>query len=276
MVDTRLLLRVLLVLTPALYAAAWCLYVLVFFNDSPEMKRAARPLLTVAAATHLAYLLGFTLFFQHLPLVNGFQLAGAIGFAVAATYLWVEGRAGSPHTGPFVLFIVLAFVSVSLLDPRLDHAVPVILQSKLFSIHVSAAVLGYSAFALAAVFGLLYLMQYYGLRAGRFGLVFRRLPSLGILDRMNLYAAILGFVFLTVAISVGGAWSARVFGGVMLDPKVAIALAAWLVYGLTLMGRRLAWWSETQMAYSTLFGFGIVLFSMFVVNYWSRFHVFTG
>jgi hypothetical protein len=31
------------------------------------------------------------------------------------------------------------------------------------------------------------------------------------------------------------------------------------------------------MAYSTLFGFLIVLFSMFAVNhFWSRFHVFVG
>jgi ABC-type transport system involved in cytochrome c biogenesis permease subunit len=199
-----------------------------------------------------------------------------IAFAVAVTYLWVEARTESPYTGPFLLFLVLIFIVVSSFFPKLDREVPEILQSKLFSVHVSAAVLGYSGFAVAAVYGLLYLLLYNRIRTKSFGLFFRRLPPLDVLDRMNVYAATAGFLFLTVAIVAGSIWSTRIFGEVRLDPKVLIALLTWAIYGVALASRRFVHFSGQKLAYSSLFGFLVVLFSMFAVNFLlSSFHVFT-
>ena len=47
----------------------------------------------------------------------------------------------------------IVFQVLNTLFPKLDGEVPEILRSLLFNIHVSAAVLGYSAFALSAVAG---------------------------------------------------------------------------------------------------------------------------
>jgi ABC-type transport system involved in cytochrome c biogenesis permease subunit len=275
MIDTHLIIAVLINILPVLYAVAFFDYVLVFATEEPTVRRLARPLLVLAVVTNIVYFLAFTLFFQHIPMVTVFQVLGAVGFAVAATYLWIETRAGTPHTGPFILSLVLVFQVLNTLFPKLDREVPAILQSLLFNIHVTAAVLGYSAFALSAVFGLLYLLQYRVIRHKIFGLVFRRLPSLDILDRMNLYAVRVGLVFLTVAIIVGALWSRHIYGAVQIDPKVLVAFLTWGVYGLALLGRQFTTWGGPRMAFSSLLGFLVILFSVFAVNFWlTKFHVF--
>jgi len=282
MIDTRLLLAFLLDMLPVLYGVAFFDYVLVFVTEDTFVRRLARPLLWTAVGVNLVYLAGFTIFFEHIPLVTVYQVVGAVGFAVAATYLWVESRTGTPYTGPFILLLVLVFQVVNTLFPKLDREMQEILRSKIFSLHVSAAVLGYSAFAVAAVYGLLYLLQYQEIRTKRFGLIFRRLPSLDILDRMNFYAAAAGFVLLTLAIGLGAWWGSIAsaadpnrFGAPFLDPKVFVALLTWALYGAALIGRRMVSWGGARMAYSSLIGFLVVLFSMFAVNLlMSKFHVF--
>ncbi len=283
MIDARLLLSALLELLPVFYGVAFFNYVLVFVTDESTVRRLARPLLTIAVVANLIYLLGFTLYFEHIPLVTVYQALGAVGFAVAATYLFVESRTGTPHTGPFILFLVVVFQVLNTLFPKLDRDIPQILASTLFSFHVSAAVLGYSAFAVAAVYGLLYLMLYHQIRTKSFGLVFRRLPSLDILDRMNFYSSVTGFTLLTIAIVLGAIWGSRLARElpmdpgrpVYLDPKVLVAFGTWALYGLAILGRRFRAWKGPRMAYSSLLGFLVVLFSLFAVNFFlTKFHVF--
>lgn len=275
MINAGMLLTVLLNLLPVFYGIALFNYILVFVTNDPVVRRLSRPVLLTAVILNLVYMLAYTVYFEHIPMVNIYQVLGAVGLAVAATYLWVESRTRTPHTGPFILAVVLVFQILNALFPKLDREVPEILQSKLFSVHVTAAVLGYSAFAVAAVYGLLYLLQYRVIRNKTFGLVFRRLPSLDILDRMNYYAATAGFILLTLAIMAGSLWSSNLYGAVKVDPKVMVAVLTWVVYGGALIGRRFTSWRGPRMAYSSLIGFLVVLFSMFAVNlFLTKFHVF--
>jgi ABC-type transport system involved in cytochrome c biogenesis permease subunit len=275
MIDPGFLISLILHLLPMLYAVAFFDYLLVFITEEPFARRLARPLLVAAVTANVLYFVSYSAHFAHIPLVNVFQVMGGVGFAVAVTYLLVESRTGTPHTGPFILGLVLIFQIVNTLFPKLDRDVPEILRSTLFSFHVSVAVLGYSAFAVAAVYGVLYLLQYRVIRNKTFGLLFQRLPSLDILDRMNVVASAFGFVFLTVAIIAGTIWSHEVFGGLKIDPKVLVAVLTWALYGLALAGRQFVSWKGPRMAYSSVLGFAVVLFSMFAVNFFlSKFHVF--
>jgi ABC-type transport system involved in cytochrome c biogenesis permease subunit len=269
MIDTSFILGLILSALPILYGVAFFDYVLVFATQEPTVRRLARPLLMTAVALNLVYVLGFTVFFEHIPLVNVYQAVGMIGFALAAIYLWVETRTQSPYTGPFVLFVVVILQFVGSMFPQLDREMPELLRSTLFSVHVSAAVVAYSALALSGVYGLLYLMMYHRIRQKQFGLIFRRLPPLDVLDRMNVVAAVVGFGFLTIAIAVGSFWTAQLFGGLghlFEVPKIVVAILTWVVYGLALSARRLSMWSGTHTAYSTTVGFLAVLVSIFLVN----------
>lgn len=275
MIDTGMFLEILLKSLPVLYGIAFVCYVLVFIKDHRRVRRIARPTLLVAVGANVVYFLAYTTHFEHIPMVNVFQVLGSVGYAVALVYVWVETKTETIYTGPFVLGLVLIFQVLNSMHPKLDHEVPEILQSKLFSVHVTAAVLGYSAFALAAVYGVLYLLQYRAIRKQKFGLVFRRLPSLDILDHMNYYAAAVGFALLTLAIVAGAVWSAQIYGSIKIDPKVMVAILTWVVYGISLGGRHLISWQGPRMASSSVVGFLVILFSMFAVNFWlTKFHVF--
>ena len=275
MIDAGRFIRLILLLLPLFYWAALIDYILVFTTNDATARRLARPFLILALVVNAVYFLGFTFYFEHLPFVSVFQVLGAIGFAIAAIYLWVESRTKSPHTGPFILTVVVIFQVLNTAFPKLDRDVPEILRSTVFNLHVSAAILGYSSFAVAAVYGFLYLIQYRVIRNKSFGLLFQRLPSLDILDHMNLVASSTGFLFLSVAIVAGVLWSHAVFGGVQMDPKVLVAILTWIVYGLALFGRQFVSWRGPRMAYSSLFGFLVILFSLFAVNFFlTRFHVF--
>jgi ABC-type transport system involved in cytochrome c biogenesis permease subunit len=275
MINTPGLLWLLLYLLPFAYFVALVDYMVAFFTDSPRAKRLAYPLLVVSVVLNVVYFAVFTAYFEHIPMVSVHQVFGAVGLAVAATYTFVERRSGNPHTGAFVLFMVLICQVVNATYPRLDHYVPELLQSVLFSFHVSAAVLGYSAFALAAIYALMYLLLYDSMRTKTFGLFFQRLPALVVLDRMNFYAAAIGFAFLTLAIILGFVWSAFAFDKMRIDPKIGVALLTWLLYLFSILGRQYRSWRGPRLAISSLVGFVVVLFSMFAVNFFfTKFHVF--
>ncbi len=62
----------------------------------------------------------------------------------------------------------------------------------MFGLHAGMAILGYSAFAVSAIYGFLFLLLYHDLKSTHFGLIYRRLPSLDVLAKMNIRAAVLG------------------------------------------------------------------------------------
>src|SRR4030095_16594895 len=112
-----------------------------------------------------------------------------------------------------------------------EGSFPPILRSPLFSVHTLSAVLGYTAFAVSAIYGLLYLLLYRDLKTSRFGLVYQRLAPLDTLATISLRAALTGQVFLTVTISCGALWASQRFPGFWQDPKFIMTGFIWLVYG---------------------------------------------
>ena len=84
-----------------------------------------------------------------------------------------------------------------------------------------------------------------------------------------------GSGFLTLAIIPGAIWSTHVYGAVKIDPKVLVAVLTWALYGVALLGRQFTSWRGPRMAFSSVFGFLFVLFSMVAVNlFLTKFHIF--
>src|SRR5437867_8923017 len=104
-----------------------------------------------------------------------------VAFAVALVYFYVEFRAKTHKTGMFLLSFSFVFQTISSAFISNTGDFPDILRSPLFGIHTGAAVLGYTAFAVSAIYGVLFLLLYHDLKASRFGLIYQRLPSLEIL-----------------------------------------------------------------------------------------------
>jgi ABC-type transport system involved in cytochrome c biogenesis permease subunit len=258
--------RLLATLLPILYGLVSVAYVLVFFRNDPVARRLAPRALLATLVLHAVYIGLLALHEGRVPIANSFEAMSALALALGIAYLVQERRSGTPHTG--LIFVPLIFMCQTLATAFENHGdkASEILRSPLFGVHIATALLGYAAFAVSAIFGVLYVLLYHNLKAHRFGIIYDRLPSLEVLSGMNLRAACFGLICLTAAIAVGALWSLRVYPQFWSDPKVWLSLLAWTLYATCLVVRYLRGWHGPRIAYFTIAGFVLVVFSMLVVN----------
>jgi len=258
--------RLLATLLPILYALVSVAYALVFFRNDPLARRTAPGALATTLGLHVLYLVLLAVHLRRVPIATSFESLSALALALGIAYLVQERRSGTPYTGFVFVPLVFACQMVASAFASTQVEVKPVLQSPLFGVHIATALLGYAAFAVAAIFGILYVLLYHNLKAHRFGLVYERLPSLEVLAGMNLRAAIFGLACLTLAIGVGALWSLETYPKFWQDPKVWLSLLAWTVYAICVAVRLAGSWRGPRFAYFTIAGFLLVVFSMLAAN----------
>jgi len=264
------------ILLPTLYALLWADYALLFFRDDPFARKSAKHLLRLTVVTHALYLVLRTLAYEHFPFATVFEAISVIAFSVTVLYLLIESRIGVRTTGFFILGIVFSFQLISSAFVEAPESFNELLWQPAFMLHVSTALLGYSGMAISAVYGLLYLMLFYDIKNHRFGLIYTRLPSLEVMASFTYRAATLGLIFLTVAMVGGFLLLVQVYGTYWSwDPKLMITFVAWLIYGTCVGASRWLGWTPKRVAFTSIFGFVVILFSLVFVNLvFTRFHAF--
>lgn len=134
------------------------------------------------------------------------------------------------------------------------------MRSPLVALHTVCSLFSYAAFLVAFVSGVLFLLQERQLKRKRMGLLFHRLPSLEVLDRVNFFSLGIGFGLLTLGVGCGFLGSRILFGRWWAsDPKALLTVLVWALYlslwvtrlRAALRGRRVAWLSVV--------GFSVVL-----------------
>jgi ABC-type transport system involved in cytochrome c biogenesis permease subunit len=266
----------LVIIVPLLYAGLVTVYGISFFSHAPRLDLLKTRALLVTVCIHLGYLLLRTVEFDHPPVTTVFEIMTMLSACIAIGYTYIELRTRTTNTGFFILILALLFQSVSSIFIKDLWDIPEILRSRLLGFHVSAALLGYTAISLSAVYGLLYLMLYHEIRSTRFGLIYKRLPNLETLERMSHKAEVFGFVMLSVAIVVGVVWLPRAFANFSYwDPKLIGTLVIWALYAAGLTAKRQFGWQGRKTMIVSLVAFGFVFISMTVINiYLSAFHSF--
>ena len=105
----------------------------------------------------------------------------------------------------------------------------------------------YASFALAFVLGITYVLLFKEIKAKHLGFFYTRLPSLQTLDVMNGRAVVVGWLFLTCGLIIGGVWATQIARLVPIRarrrwasaiPKILVALLSWLLYSFALFARR--------------------------------------
>jgi ABC-type transport system involved in cytochrome c biogenesis permease subunit len=264
------------ILLPTLYALLWADYALLFFRNDPFAEKAAPLLLRATVGIHALFLALWTFQYHHFPIATVFEANSVLAFSVAALYLLIEARIGVRTTGFFILGIVFVFQLVSSAAVEPPDSFSNLLWEPAFIVHVGSALLGYSGLAVSAMYGVLYLMLFYDIKKHRFGLIYKQLPSLEIMASFTYRSASLGLLFLTVAMIGGFGLLMRVYGTYWSwDPKLMTTCLAWLIYSLGLGASRVWGWSPKRVAFTSIAGFTVILFSLVIVNLvLTRFHVF--
>jgi ABC-type transport system involved in cytochrome c biogenesis permease subunit len=262
----------------ACYGAALVAYVWHFARRSPLVGRSATTLLVAAALAH-TFVIGMqTMQVGHIPIAGPTSAISTFVWLLALSYLYVEMTTDERAMGVFILPLLVALQTIPAFRPGTEDRAAV-LQGPLFGVHVSSLLFAYASFALAGVIGITYMLLFKEIKAKHLGFFYARLPSLQVLDDMNHRAIVVGWLFLTIGLIVGGAFAIqaralpaaahdpRVQAMSLQDPKIFVAVICWLVYSFELFAARRIGWGGRRTAYLSAVGFAIVLLNFVPISY---------
>jgi ABC-type uncharacterized transport system permease subunit len=265
-------------LLPLVYAAALAAYALAFFRRGEGFEKWRRPLLLSALGVHTLSIYARTMVHGHCLVYSPFEMMTLISFTVTLTYTIVEMSSHERGTGMFFIALALLLQTMSaMFTPSVIGGNPnPILQNLMVGIHISAALFGYTSFAISAVYGGLFLMLYHQIRSNKFGPFYQRLPSLQLLERMCEKSAIVGIIFLGVAIAIGLIYLPKAIPGFKYtDAKLVATIAIWAIYTGALGAKYLMRVEGRKVIIISLVGFFGTLLSMTIINLLvSNFHRF--
>ena len=261
---------------PALYLTTVLTYFFDFRKKSDLLNNVKRILLFAALGTHLAYLIFRSVEFNHLPITNKNEIFTLLAFAIAFSYFILELLSNVRGTGLFIISMSLIFQVFSTIFIQDLTSVPEVLRNRMLGTHVISALLGYSGFAVSAVYGILYILLYKELKLNKFGLIFNRLPSLETLEKLSYYSVVIGFVLLSIAMGIGIIWLPEAFPNFSYsDPKLLSTTLVWMIFGVGIMAKSVGNWYGKKVIKFYLIGFIIAMLSMLFANVLVKsFHVF--
>jgi len=170
---------------PLLYGSVFGIYLYDFIKDDSKVYNAKRVFLFVTLFVHVLYLLFRTIEFNHPPITNKFEIFTVLAFSLAFAYFLLELLTDVRGTGAFIILFSLVFQLISSIFIQDLMEVKEVLRNRLLGVHVMSALLGYSGFTIAAVHGVLFFLLYKDIKLNKYGLIFKRLPSLELLEKLN-------------------------------------------------------------------------------------------
>jgi ABC-type uncharacterized transport system permease subunit len=263
-------------LLPFLYMLSFAAYSFDFMKSGKRHFEFARLSLFVILLIHLIYLLSRTAEFNHPPITNVFEIFTVLAFAVAFAYFILELITDIRGTGPFIIIISIVFQIISTIFIEDLVEVREVLRNNLLGSHVFTALLGYAGFTISAVYGFLYLILYKDIKLNKFGLIFNKLPSLEVLETLSFYSAVIGFILLTIAMTIGVIWLPKAFPDFSYsDPKLISSFIVWLLYGIGILSKTFGKWRGKKVVVLSIVGFLMAIMSTMISNFLAKsFHSF--
>jgi ABC-type uncharacterized transport system permease subunit len=214
---------------------------------------------------------------------------GAVVLHAALLYasLWAAGGLNLALTPAFSLIawvVAILYLATSLIRPVDNLGVLILpvagltllaewlwpghmslaLTSSVSAAHIIVSVLAYSLLCLAAVQSLMLLMQERHLHGKHPGGFIRALPPMQTMESVMFQMIGLGFILLTFTLISGVFFSEAISGQPMkFTHHIVLAVLAWIVYAILLIGRWRLGWRGRPAIHWTLGGFALLLLAYF-------------
>jgi cytochrome c-type biogenesis protein CcsB len=142
------------------YLVSTIVYTLFFAFQKPTFLWTARGGMALGFVAHTIAILGRAVQVGHMPVTNLYEYVSLFAWAVVLGYWVIVWKVRKPLLGPFVAPVAFTMIVVASLFPKdaNQQLVPA-LQSYWLQIHVTLAVLGEGAFAVAFAASVTYLMK---------------------------------------------------------------------------------------------------------------------
>ncbi len=251
----------------ALYALGTLHYLLHLFWQRELVVKVGYRLVLAGFASQTVFFFLRMAAGRYFPVSNLFEAVAFFAWSIILLFLIYEQRFRLAVTGAFVVPVALVMmISAAMLDKAIVPLPPA-LQSHWLGLHTSVSFIAYAAFVITFACGLMYLIQERQLKKRRSGLLYRQLPSLEVLDRINYHSLTIGFACLTVGIITGAVWAEQAWGTYWSwDPKETWSLVTWFIYAALLHARLTIGWRGRRAAYLAIVGFAAVIFTFLGVN----------
>ena len=263
------------VLLPMLYGVTLICYGIYLSNGSERFGKWAPQILIAALTTHLLYFIARS-HFQYFPITNSFDSLSMVAFSIAISHLIVERTSGEGKTGAFFISIVFIFQSTASMFHVTENRIHELLSNPIFGIHVFLTLVGISALAISAIYGLMYWMLAQQIKSHNLGIIYRGMPPLDQLEIMGRLSSILGLISLGFGLTMGHFYAYRVLGTLFPpDLKILINDAAWLFYILGWGIVKLKNYRGLRLSKISIWGFVIFAGAIMAANFISSsFHQF--
>ena len=198
------------------------------FFKKEKLLKAGWLLLIISTLVLSVYLIARGIAAGRVPMSNQFEFATFFAWGIAVMTLFLHYKMKIEGLAPFSvpgIFVMLSYAA--LLPKDITELMPA-LKSAWFVLHISSAVLSYSAFAIAAFLSVRYLLM---LRRGASS----EEQTLKDLDYLTYRMIAFGFIFLTLVILTGCIWAEPAWSSFWSwDQKETWALITWIIYAIYL------------------------------------------
>lgn len=256
------------IILPILYGLVFAAYLAAFVTKGAKRAERWTALLLPAALLHVGYLVLRMTALGHVPLLSRYEAMSTIALCVILFYLVQERQVNVRAVGVFIVgpaFLLQVISSLGIQHLVMEENDQ--FKGLLFRFHVLSSILAYVGFAVAAFYGVLYLLLFQELRNRKPGFVFARLPALETLSRLNRRAMTLAFSLLTFGLVTGTYWAHKVVENFsILDPKQIGSLLIWILYALFVALSTRGRWHGRAGAITSLIGFGTLLAVFLALN----------
>lgn len=266
-----------LALTLALYLVGAVILGANLFLRRPGLSVGGRAAAVLGALLHLTSIGLHCAEVKRAPFTTPAESVILMAWMVVLAYLITEVFWRLSAAGPFALGLSFLLILIGIgfsPDGVPGHTHPPLLSERAVSLHITAIISAFAAFALAFCCAALYLVEHRILKS-KHGLSWiKRLPPLATVESAAFILVALGFPLLTLGILAGmtRAFKGGLEPGWLTDPKTLLAWSVWAVYGVYLFVRMGARWTPVRTAYVLLIGLPLCLL-LFVIP--SASHRFT-
>jgi ABC-type uncharacterized transport system permease subunit len=228
------------------YLAAAALAAVPFARPVRASVRGVMSVLALGVAAHITALVGFAHQSASVPMTGLGPSLSFAGLMLAFTLLIVEYLARDASLTLVVApLAAIPTVCANVIGLTPGRAAEGARGVWLFA-HIILSFVGIAAFATAAAAGIMYLAQRRELRSHRFSTIFRFFPPLATLDRVNHWAAIGGWLGLTLGVVLATTYSVA-YHEINL-PQIVWGTGAWLAVTLLAVGRLARGWQAQRAA----------------------------
>lgn len=254
--TSRMLLTILTIVAVILYLAAAVLLSAPLAGCQRAPRPLALSLAIIAGLLHAGVLLGMHGGALDLHFFGALSLVACV-IAILTLVVNVQRAVGA--LGVIVFPLAALFLAIDVFAAPDTAPLPMDWPIKL---HVTLALLAFSVLSIAALLAILLAVQERALRTRQVARWLRALPPLTQTESLMFRLIAVGFALLTVALISGALFIDDIRAQHLVHTTV-LSIAAWLVFGALLWGRRYRGWRGPRAVNLTLIGMAVLALAFF-------------